>query len=82
MARARAHIPEHLASMLRSDWEKVITEANLGLDDTKIAKMYLLDAVPQIDIAFELDIDRSTISRRLPKILTAVDRTARKLNIL
>lgn len=68
--------------MLRSDWETVITQANLGLDDTKIAKMYLLDAIPQLDIAFEMDIDRSTISRRLTHILDAVERAARKMDII
>lgn len=82
MARARARVPDAARSLLRSDWEKVIGEAALGKEDTQIAMMYLLDAIPQIDIGVELNLDRTTVSRRLTKILPRIERTARKLNIM
>lgn len=81
MARARARVPESLSDLTRSDWERVIFQATLGQEDTKIATMYLLDAIPQIDIGIELGLERSTVSRRLPKILSKIERTARKINI-
>lgn len=82
MARARARLRESAADLLRSDWETVIDEAALGIEDTKIAKMYLLDAIPQVEIGVEVGLERSTVSKRLSKILPKVERTARKLNIM
>lgn len=80
MGKARARVPEELSQLLRSDWEKIILQANLGKEDTKIAEMYLLDAIPQIEIGAELNLTRSTVSRRLLKILDKVERTASKIN--
>lgn len=82
MAKARARVPESVSDFLRSDWERVIAEAALGEEDTKIARMYLLDAIPQIDIGIEIGLERSTVSRRIARILPKIERTARKLNIV
>lgn len=85
MPKARARIPDTLEDLLRKEWEEVIDQACLGMEDTMIAKLYLLNAMPQIDIAEELanhfdkSYDRSTISRRMPKILSRIERAARKL---
>lgn len=81
MARARARVPARLAEFTRSDWEAVIREAALGVEDTQIAMMYLLDAIPQIDIGAALSMDRSTVSKRLPRIIDKLERTAKKLHI-
>ena len=51
---------------MRSEMETAIREANLGNDDTDIARRYLIDQVPQIDIAAEFGWERSTISPFLP----------------
>lgn len=51
------------------------------MEDTRIAEMYLLDAMPQADIGAELDIDRSTVSKRLRRIIDKVERTAENLNL-
>lgn len=80
MAKARVRKSESTKDLLRSDWERVIDEATLGIEDTKIAKMYLLDAIPQVEIGVEVGLERSTVSKRLAKILPKVERTARKLN--
>lgn len=85
MAKAQAHIPESLESLLRSEWTAVIEEACLGAEDEYIAKRYLLDAIPQIEIAAEVEevfdrpFHRSTISARLPKMFAKIERTARKM---
>lgn len=81
MAKARVRANISKADFTRSEWEMVIREAALGKENTRIAEMYLLDAVPQVDIGAELGLDRSTISKRLPKIIDKVERTARKLGI-
>ncbi len=81
MARARARAPISNAGFTRSEWETVIREATLGIENTLIAEMYLLDAIPQVEIAAELNLDRSTVSKRLPKIMDKVELTAKKLGI-
>jgi len=71
--------------LLRSDWIEVIEQATLGEEDTFIATRYLLDGIPQIEIAEELgnrfkkSYDRSTISRRMPKIIRKIERAAIKM---
>lgn len=64
MAKARPAEGE-LGSMRRSVAERVIYEANLGAEDTKIARMYYIERLPQIEIAAEMQMDRKTISERL-----------------
>ena len=64
---------------------EIIEQAALGEEDTFIATRYLLDGIPQIEIAeelgdkFEKSYNRSTISRRLPRIIHKIVRTAIKL---
>ena len=77
---ARVRLPGSLGQLLRSEMEKAISEANLGNSDSLIAKRYLLDQIPQIDIAIELNLERSTISRRLPSIIDRVEKTAQRLS--
>lgn len=82
MARARARVPKSLEDFTRSDWEAVIREAALGLEDTRIAELYLLDAVAQADIGAEMEMDRSTVSRRLVRIIDKIERSAARLNLI
>lgn len=64
-ARPRDNPVEHLT---RSEAEAVIREANLGLEDSRIAQMYLIDKLPQLDIAIELMLDRKTVGARLREV--------------
>lgn len=85
MARARVRLTgerKSLDSLLRSDWENVIREANLGIQNTKIAEMYLLDGIPHVEIGAEVGLERSTVTKRMPGILAKIERTARKMNII
>lgn len=80
MATARVRLPDSLDGLMRSEMETAIREANLGNDDTDIARRYLIDQVPQIDIAAEFGWERSTISYWVKRIVSKVERTARKLH--
>ena len=77
---ARVRLPGSLGQLLRSEMETAISEANLGNSDSLIAKRYLIEHIPQIDIAIEMDLERSTISRRLPHIIERVEKTAQRLS--
>lgn len=72
MSSARVSLPPDLDDLIRSDLLVCIEEANLGQNDTTVAKRYLVDQWPQIDIAAELGWSRSTVSDRIPRILRKV----------
>jgi hypothetical protein len=59
--------------------EQAIEQANLGTFDTFVAKKYLIEQVPQIDIAEELGYDRTVITRRLKQIVPRVEYAALRL---
>lgn len=82
MASARVSLPPDLEGLLRSEMLTCIEEANLGQNDTTVAKRYLIDQWAQIDIAAELGWGKSTVSVRIPRILGKVQATARKLNMV
>ena len=76
MSSARVSLPPELEALLRSEMLECIEEANLGQTDTTVAKRYLIDQWAQIDIAAELGCGRTTISDRLPRILSKVRHAA------
>ena len=80
-ARARGKLPPELDGLLASQMTAAINEANLGLSDRAIAQRYLVDRLPQIDIAVEIGLDRSTVTKRLRDIKPRVAGAASKLNI-
>lgn len=77
----RVVLPEALDTLLKRDMEACIEQANLGRDDTLIAKRCLIDQWPQIEIAAELGWGRSTVSERMPRIIRKVENAARRLNL-
>ena len=81
MAAARLMLPACLDCLLRSEMEQAIEEANLGTVNTLVAKRYLIDRWAQIDIAAEMGWTRSTVSERMPWILTRVAFAAQKLGL-
>lgn len=76
---ARVTLPGCLSGLLRSELERTICESALSRDDALIAQRYLVEKVPQIDIAAELGWERATVSRRLKNIITVAERVAHKL---
>lgn len=67
--QARVKLPPELGSLTRKDMESVIYQANLGRENAKIAQLYFVDKLPQVDVATELYLGRATIQRRLPEIV-------------
>lgn len=62
--QGRSKLPSRLSGLLRSQVIAVIQEANLGEEDTRIA---------------ELGLDRSTVSKRMKRIIEKVERTADRM---
>lgn len=65
MTQARIRVEPELAQLSRSQWERLIYEANLGTEDSDIARRYFIDKQCQIDIAIDKDMDRKAVSRRV-----------------
>nr|UVY57562.1 MAG: ECF sigma factor [Bacteriophage sp.] len=82
MARGRVHLPDGLKNLLASDWERVMAQAMLSTEDRTILRLYVLERIPQIDVAAELHMDRSTISRRMKSIFDEARRTAERLDMV
>lgn len=82
MASARVRLPSDLDGLMRSQMLTCIEEANLGQTDTQVAKRYLIDQWAQIEIAAELGCVKSTVSMRMHRILSKVQATAKKLNMV
>ena len=80
MASARVNIPEVLSGLLHSEWEHVIEETGYSQEDAEIVRRYIVGKSPQIDVAVDLCMERSTLSRRLPGIYSRARQTARKLH--
>lgn len=79
MTAARIKLPHSLELLLRVEMEQAIEQANLGTFDTFVAKKYLIEQVPQIDIAEELGYDRTVVTRRVKNILPRVEYAAQRL---
>ena len=75
MAPARVGLPPDMEGLLKSDMLRIIEEANLGQIDTTVAKRYLIDQWPQIEIAAELGWSRSTVSERIARVMRKVRST-------
>ena len=76
---ARVKLPDPLDKLLRSELETAIKEAALYRDDDLIARRYIIEKWPQIDIAAELGWERSTVSRHIPYILDEVKRAEQRI---
>ena len=79
LSAARIKLPPSLELLLKSQMEEAIDQANLGTFGTFVAKKYLIEQVPQIEIAEELGYDRTVISRKLKCIIPRVMYTAQLL---
>nr|DAT05950.1 MAG TPA: FocB protein-alpha, helix-turn-helix, TRANSCRIPTION.4A [Caudoviricetes sp.] len=77
--QARYNLPPELSGLMRGEMEKVISQANLGLENERIPRLYYVNKLPQIDVASELYLGRSTVQRRLPIILDRMQKTSSKL---
>ena len=74
MAQARPKINEELKSLPNNKWEEIIDNHIKSELDRKIAKMYYLDGIPQVDIGAELGYSRSAIKKKLPKLIGIIEK--------
>lgn len=79
---ARVRIPLELSGLLQSEWEQIIEQAGYSGQDAEIVRRYVLGKEPQIDVAIDLDMARSTITRRLPQIYARARHTAKRLQMI
>ena len=75
----RGKLPPELDGLLTSELLRAIQEANLGRENSRIARRYFIDRAAMIDIGEEIGLDRSAISRRLKDIAPRIAATSRKL---
>ena len=80
-SRARGALPPELNGLLASQLASAIDEANLGLADKRMAMRYLVERMPQIDIAVEMGYSRKTIGKRLKAAVPRVTAAAQQLNL-
>lgn len=65
MTQAKIRIDPQIANLPRSEMERLIYEANLGLEMSAIATRYYINKECQIDIAIDCDKDRTVVSRQI-----------------
>ena len=77
--QARIRLPPDLAVLTKSEMAKVIEQANVGTETERIARLYYVDRMPQVDVAAELFLGRATVQRRLPEILKKIEKSSKRL---
>ena len=77
--QARIRLPPDLAVLTKSEMAKVIEQANVGTENEKIARLYYVDRMPQVDVAAELFLGRANVQRRLPEILKKIEKSSKRL---
>lgn len=82
MQDGRYKLPSDLSGLLRSEWEKIIEEANYDEVDEGIVRDCIMDRCSQAYAASGIDRTRCTVSRRLPKIIQRARAVAAKLHMI
>lgn len=81
MARARVKLPPELEGRPLFQIEVCIKEANLGKEDSRLLRAYIIDQIPQVELAEELGWNRSTVSRHCKAAMSRIAEVAAKLHI-
>lgn len=74
MAQARPKIPDELNCLPNTQWEYIIDNYIKNETDRKIAKLYYLQGMTQVDIGAEVGYSQSSIKRKLPKLLNIIEK--------
>jgi hypothetical protein len=82
MQEGRYKIPSDLSGLIRSEWDRIIEEANFDEIDEGIVRDCLMDKYSQAYAASGVDRTRCTVSRRLPKIIQRARAVAAKLHMI
>ena len=87
MTQARLRLRPDMAMLPREKWDELIYCSNLGREGSKIADLYFIQQIPQIDIADlyfiqqipqidiaeEIGLDRKTVGKRITTARTKLE---------
>ena len=73
MTQARLRMDPKLTALSRSAWEALIYEANLGDEDSDLARRYFIQKQCQIDIAIDKNVDRKTVGRHIGTVRKTIE---------
>lgn len=79
MTQARLRLRPDMAMLPRDKWDELIYCSNLGREGSRIADLYFIQQIPQIDIAEEIGLDRKTVSRRISTARTKIEHNYERL---
>ena len=82
MGESRYWLPDDLAALLRSEWETIIEQGGFDAVDEGIIRDCILDRYTQAYAATGVNRTRSTVYRRLPRIVKRARDVAKKLEML
>ena len=77
--QARFRLPPELDELTKPEMLRLISEANLGAENERIARLYLTERLPQVDVAAELYLGRSTVQRRIHEILNRMEKVRNRI---
>lgn len=82
MQESRYRLPDDLAGLLRSEWEKIIQEANFDQVDEAIVRDCIIWRNSQAYAGEGIGRSRSTVCRRMPRIIGRARAVAKKLRYI
>ena len=68
-----------MAMLPREKWDELIYCSNLGREGSRIADLYFIQQIPQIDIAEEIGLDRKTVSKRITTARAKIEHNYERL---
>lgn len=68
-----------MAMLPREKWDELIYSSNLGREGSRIADLYFIQQIPQIDIAEEIGFDRKTVSKRITTARAKIEHNYERL---
>lgn len=74
MAQSRPRIPDELNSLPNTQWNYIIDNYIKSEIDRKIARLYYLEGMTQVDVGAEVGYSQSSIKRKLPKLLNIIEK--------
>lgn len=75
----QARIPRDIDALTKPELLEAISRAGIGRENEKIAQLYYVERLPQVDVAAEMLLGRATIQRRLPMIKSKMEIAAKRL---
>lgn len=75
----QARIPRDIDALTKPELLEAISRAGIGRENERIAQLYYIERLPQIDVAAEMLLGRATIQRRLPTIKNKMELAAKHL---